>query len=171
MSGLWKYLVLLAGLAGIAGFFLPFVTVHTSDARFGRHPSAFSLVRRLETLDAMTQGLTALGIAPPQARQSAEQAHAALETARTAASVIYAPAVLLALLGIVCGKRRKMGRVAGFLALILGAASASVWTVFHYVAASDPHHGATLALGAHLLLACGIAGAVAGLGALIAPDH
>jgi hypothetical protein len=85
--------------------------------------------------------------------------------------VIYAPAVLLAVLGIVCGRRRKMGRVAGFLALVLGAASAAVWAVFHYVAASDPHHGATLALGAHLLLACGIAGAVAGLGALIAPDH
>jgi hypothetical protein len=171
MSGAWKYLVLLAGLAGIAGFFLPFVTVHTTDARFGRRPSAFSLVRSLETLDSMTQGLTALGIAPPKARESAEQAHAALETARTAASVIYAPAVLLALLGIVCGKRRKMGRVAGLLALLLGAASASVWAVFHYVAASDPHHGATLALGAHLLLACGIAGAAAGLGALVAPDH
>jgi hypothetical protein len=171
MSGLWKYLVLLAGLAGIAGFFLPFVTVHTQEARFGRHPSAFSLVRSLETLDSMTQGLTALGVAPPQARASAEQAHAALETARTAASVIYAPAVLLALLGIVCGVRRRMGRLAGFIAFVLGAASASVWAVFHYVAASDPHHGATLALGAHLLLACGAAGALAGLGALLAPDR
>lgn len=171
MSGLWKYVVLLAGIAGIAGFFLPFVDVHTSDARFGRHPSAFELVRRIETLDSMTQGLSALGLAPVDARQSAEQAHAALETARTAASVIYAPAVLLAVLGIVCGKRRRMGRLAGFLALVLGAASASVWAVFHYVASSDPHHGATLALGAHLLLACGAAGVLAGLGALLAPDR
>ena len=171
MSGLWKYLVLLAGLAGIAGFFLPFVDVHTNDARFGRHPSAFELVRRSETLDSMTQGLSALGLAPADARQSAEQAHAALETARTAASVIYAPAVLLALLGIVCGMRRRMGRLAGFLALILGAASASVWAVFHHVASSDPHHGATLGLGAHMLLACGATGAVAGLGALLSPDR
>ena len=167
----WKYLVLLAGIAGITGFFLPFVNVHTRDARFGRHPSAFELVRRIETLDSMTQGLTALGIAPPDARQSAEQAHAALETARTAASVIYAPAVLLALLGIVCGLRRRMGRLAGFLALVLGAASAAVWAVFHYVASSDPHHGATLGLGAHLLLACGAAGVIAGLGALLSPDR
>jgi hypothetical protein len=171
MSGAWKYLVLLAGLAGIAGFFLPFVHVHTNTPRFGRAPSAFSLVRSLETLDSMTQGLTALGLAPPEARQSAEQAHAALETARTAASVIYAPAVLLAIVGIVCGLRRRMGRLAGVLALLLGAASASVWAVFHYVAASDPHHAATLALGAHLLLACGITGAVAGLGALLVPDR
>lgn len=168
---LWKYLVLIAGIAGIAGFFLPFVQVHAKDARFGRHPSAFELVRRIETLDSMAQGLTALGIAPADARQSAEQAHDALETARTAASVIYAPAVLLALLGIVCGFRRRMGRLAGFLALVLGAASASVWAVFHYVASQDPHHGATLALGAHLLLACGAGGVIAGLGALIAPDR
>jgi hypothetical protein len=171
MSGVWKYLVLLAGLAGIAGFFLPFVDVHTSEARFGRHPSAFELVRRIETLDSMTQGLTALGVAPPKAHDSALQAHAALMTARTAASVIYAPAVLLALLGILCGKRRRMGRIAGFFALVFGAASASVWAVFHYVAASDPNHGATLALGAHLLLASGAAGAFAGLGALVFPDR
>jgi hypothetical protein len=98
MRGLWKYLVLLAGIAGIVGFFLPFVTVHTRDARFGRHPSAFELVRRLEGLDDMTHSLTALGIATPDAKQMASQAHDTLQTARTAASVIYAPAALLALL-------------------------------------------------------------------------
>lgn len=171
MSAVWKYLVLLGGIAGIAGFFLPFVNVHTRDARFGRHPSAFELVRRIEGLDAMTQDLTALGIAAPDAQQMATQAHTSLQTARTAASVIYAPAALLALLGIVCGFRRRMGRLAGLLALILGGSSAAVWAVFHYVAANDPHHGATLGLGAHLLLACGAAGVLAGLGALIAPDR
>jgi hypothetical protein len=171
MSGAWKYLVLLAGIAGIVGFFLPFVTVHTRDARFGRHPSAFELVRRLEGLDDMTHSLTALGVATPDAKQMAAQAHDTLQTARTAASVIYAPAALLALLGVVCGFRRRMGRLAGFFALVLGAASASVWAVFHYVASNDPNHGATLGLGAHLLLACGAAGALAGLGALLAPDR
>lgn len=171
MTALWKYLVLLAGIAGIAGFFLPFVHVHTRDARFGRHPSAFELVRRIEGLDEMTHSLTALGITTADAQQMATHAHDQLQTARTAASVIYAPAALLALLGIACGIRRRMGRLAGFLALILGAASASVWAVFHYVASSDPRHGATLGLGAQLLLACGAAAALAGLGALLAPDR
>jgi hypothetical protein len=171
MSALWKYLVLLAGIAGIVGFFLPFVHVHARDARFGRQPSAFELVRRLEGLQEMTHSLTALGITTSDAQQMATQAHDQLQTARTAASVIYAPAALLALLGIACGIRRRMGRLAGLLAVIFGAASAAVWAVFHYVASNDPHRGATLAVGAHLLLACGALGILAGLGALVAPDR
>lgn len=167
----WKYLVLLGGIVGIVGFFLPFVDVHTTGARFGRHPSAFELVRRLETLDSMTQGLSALGVAPADARQMATQAHASLETARTAASVIYAPAALLALLGIACGVRRRMGRLAGFCSLILGAISGAVWGIFAYVAMSDPHRSATLGLGADMLLACGALGVIAGLGALVVPDR
>ena len=168
---LWKYLVLLAGIVGVAGFFLPFIDVHTSNARFGRHPSAFELVRRLESLDALTLDLTKLGLGDAQAKEAATQAHDQLERARTAASVIYAPAALLALLGAVCGWRRRMGRLAGFVALVLGAISAAVWGIFYYVAARDPHHAATMGLGANLLLACGAAAALAGLGALALPDR
>jgi hypothetical protein len=167
----WKYLVLLAGIVGVIGFFLPFVDVHTTEARFGKHPSAFELVRRLDGLDAMTQDLTKLGIGDADAKRMATQAHEQLETARTAASVIYAPAVLLALLGAICGARRRMGRFAGLLALILGAVSAAVWGVFYYVASGDPHRSATMGLGANLLLACGAAAVIAGLGALILPDR
>jgi hypothetical protein len=168
---LWKYLVLLAGIIGVLGFFLPFVDVHTANAHFGKHPSAFELVRRLDGLDAMTQDLTKLGLTDADAKRMAAQAHDQLETARTAASVIYAPAVLLALLGAICGARRRMGRFAGLLALILGGVSAAVWGIFYYVASSDPNHGATMGLGANLLLACGAAAVVAGLGALFVPDR
>jgi hypothetical protein len=168
---LWKYLVLLAGIVGVAGFFLPFIDVHTANARFGRHPSAFQLVRSLETLDALTLDLTHLGLADAQAKETAAAAHAQLEQARTAASVIFAPAALLAILGATLGIRRRMGRLAGFVALVLGAISASVWAIFYYVASRDPHHAATMGLGANLLLACGAAGALAGLGALVLPDR
>ncbi len=168
---LWKYLVLLAGIVGVAGFFLPFIDVHTSNARFGRHPSAFELVRRLESLDALTLDLTKLGLGDAQAKEAAAQAHDQLERARTAASVIYAPAALLAILGAICGIRRRMGRLAGFLALVLGAISGSVWAIFYYVASRDPHHAATMGLGANLLLACGAAASLAGIGALIVPDR
>ena len=168
---LWKYLVLLGGIIGVVGFFLPFVDVHTTEARFGRHPSAFDLVRRLEGLDAMTLDLTKLGLADADAKRMATQAHDQLQTARTAASVIYAPAALLALLGIVCGIRRRMGRFAGLVSLILGGASGAVWGIFFYVARGDPHHGATMGMGANFLLLSGAAGVIAGLGALIAPDR
>ena len=167
----WKYLVLLGGIIGIVGFFLPFVDVHTAEARFGRHPSAFELVRRIEGLDAMTLDLSKLGLADADAKRMAAQAHDQLEQARTAASVIYAPAALMALLGIFCGIRRRMGRLAGLFSLILGAASGAVWSIFFYVAQGDPHHSATMGLGATLLLACGAAGIVAGLGAMIVPDR
>ena len=167
----WKYLVLIGGIVGVVGFFLPFVNVHTQEARFGRHPSAFELVRRIEGLDAMTLDLTKLGIGDSDAKRMAAQAHDQLQTARTAASVIFAPAALLALLGIICGIRRRMGRFAGLVSFILGAAAGAVWGIFFYVARGDPHHSATLGLGADLLLACGAAGAIAGLGALIAPDR
>jgi len=167
----WKYLVLIGGIVGVVGFFTPFVNVHTQEARFGRHPSAFELVRRIEGLDAMTLDLTKLGIGDADAKRMAAQAHDQLLTARTAASVIFAPAALLALLGIICGIRRRMGRLAGLLSFILGAAAAAVWGIFFYVARGDPNHSATLGLGADLLLACGAAGVIAGLGALIAPDR
>ena len=168
---LWKYLVLIGGIIGVLGFFLPFVDVHTTEARFGRHPSAFDLVRRLEGLDAMTLDLTKLGLADADAKRMATQAHDQLQTARTTASVIYTPAALLALLGIVCGIRRRMGRLAGLISLILGGASGAVWGIFFYVARGDPHHGATMGMGANLLLASAAAGVIAGLGALIVPDR
>ena len=41
----WKYLVLVGGILGVAGFFLPFVTFRSSDGELSGAVSAYQIVR------------------------------------------------------------------------------------------------------------------------------
>ena len=90
---------------------------------------------------------------------------------RGAVIAVFAPAVALALLGALAGARRKMGRIAGLLAIALGLVNAGIWLVFFDVAIDEPDVRVNLGYGLHVLLIAGIFGALAGIGALLAPDR
>jgi hypothetical protein len=167
----WKYLVLIGGIAGVAGFFLPFLTFTSPKNELVVSVSAYQIVSGIDAVDELIDGAAPVAIANQDARESLATINSELERYRGALMAVFVPAVALALLGAINGARRKMGRIAGVLAIVLGLANAGIWLLFYQVAIEEPDMSASLGVGLHLLLAAGGLAILAGVGALFAPDR
>jgi hypothetical protein len=163
----WKYLVLVGGIAGMLGFFLPFISNSSGKPTLIDHLSAYDVVSGADAMSDLVRTAEQAGLAGTDTKRMQQQ----LEVSRTAMMACYMPAALLALLGAIIGYRRRMGRIAGILAMLLGGINAAIWYLFYSVAQEDPDRALSLGIGMHLLLAAGIAGMLAGLGAMILPDR
>ena len=75
--------------------------------------------------------------------------------------------------GAFAGARRRMGRIAGIFALLIGVANAGIWVLLFQVSseASLQEGTASMGVGLHMLLVAGVAGVIAGLGAVLTPDR
>lgn len=167
----WKYLVLIGGIAGVAGFFLPFLTFTSDRDNLSVSVSAYQIVSGIDAVDELIAGAKPMTDASAEARQAIATINTELERYRGALMAVFAPAVALALLGAINGARRRMGRVAGLLTIGLGLANAGIWLLFYQVAVAEPDLRAELGLGLHLLLIAGLLALLAGVGALLAPDR
>jgi hypothetical protein len=167
----WKYLVLIGGIAGVVGFFLPFISFHSRDDRIAGSVSAYQIVRGIDDVGALIDGARPVAVTNDQAKQVVATLDRELARYRSALVACYVPAAALALLGALAGARRKMGRIAALLAIVLGLANAAVWALFYEVSMEHPDVTASMGTGLHLLLIAGLLGGLAGLGALIAPDR
>lgn len=167
---IWKVLVLLAGIVGIAGFFLPFVKYTSPDRSVHGSISAYQIVAGIKDPKDIVDGdLPKLD--KSQVTILVKQFNEGLAEFKTAMLAFFAPALLLGVLGALTIMRGRMGRLAAIFALLLGAANAGVFFLFYSVAKDSGRTDATLGLGLTALLVAGIGGAVAGLGALFAPDE
>jgi hypothetical protein len=167
----WKYLVLIAGIAGVAGFFLPFITFHSPRGDIEGSVSAYQIVRGIDAVDELIDTTKPMTMTNAEATRVITTLNNELERYRGALIACFVPAALLAALGALVGARRKMGRIAGLLALVIGLANAGVWLLFYQVSMEQPDVTAAMGFGLHLLLVAGIVGTLAGLGALLAPDR
>lgn len=167
----WKYVVLLGGIAGVVAFFLPFITFDSRDGMITGGVSAYQIVSGIDSITEVMSGAAPLLATHEDVQAFAKVFNEDLREYRVAMVAFYAPAALLALVGALAGARRRMGRIAGLSALVLGAANAAIWMLFSQVRADQPDETVGLGIGLHLLLAAGIAGILAGLGALLAPDR
>jgi hypothetical protein len=167
----WKYLVLLAGIAGIAGFFFPFLTFQSPNGELEGSVSAYQIVRGIDAVDELIDTTKPMTITSAEATRVVTTLNAELERYRFALIACYVPAAALALLGALVGARRKMGRIAGLLAIVIGLANAAVWLLFYQVSMEQPEVTAAMGFGLHLLLVAGVAGVLAGVGALLVPDR
>lgn len=166
----WKALVLLAGLAGIAGFFLPFVKYKSPDGSVTGTISAYQIVAGISDPNQIVDGdLPELD--PAQVSVLVKQFNEGLAEFKTAMLAFFTPALLLALIGGISVARGRMGRLAGIFALLLGLANAGVFFLFYTVAKDSGQTDATLGVGLTMLLVAGIGGALGGLGALVSPEH
>jgi len=166
---LWKILVLLAGLAGITGFFLPFVKYKSPDGSVTGTISAYQIVSGITDPNDIVDGdLPKLD--QTQVTVLVKQFNEGLAEFKTAMLAFFTPALLLALVGGLAVARGRMGRLAGIFALLLGLANAGVFFLFYSVAKDSGQTDATLGLGLTMLLVAGIGGALGGLGALFSPD-
>jgi hypothetical protein len=155
-----KFIVLVGGILGILAFFLPLVSVeragHKADV------SAYQVVKGLD------QAQTAVDDGVQQSAFDADTATSAKKDIGALKGIVmgvFAPALLLALIGGIGVARRKFGRVAGTFSFLLGLVGLGIGAILKAAADGDGGVGLTL------LLLTGFAGVVGGLATLIKPDR
>ncbi len=157
-----KFIVLVGGILGILAFFLPMVTVQRSD--FSGSVSAFQIVKGLDTL-SVAAGSHEATVALADAGASAQSAKDALDGMKGIVMAIFAPALMLVLIGGLGVMRKKFGRVAGTFSLLFGLIGLGIGALLKGAAEGDSGIGLTL------LLVTGVAGVVGGLIALVKPER
>ena len=157
-----KFIVLAGGILGILAFFLPMVSVHRGD--YSGTVSAFQIMKGLDTL-AVPAGSHDVNVAMASAGSSAAEAKDAVNGMKGIVMAIFAPAILLMLIGGIGVARKKFGRVAGAFSLIFGLIGLGIGGILKSAAEGDSGIGLTL------LLVTGVAGVVGGLIALVKPER
>ena len=167
---IWKILILVTGLAGIAGFFLPIVnyggesSLSSFDIVRGGEASASSAANVIDKAKNVGTTFEATkGMTETAAKNVAETGLAALKGIIIG---FFVPALILSIMGGVGIARGKFERLGGIFALILGIVSAAIWGVFFLGASGDGSVG----LGLHMLLVAGLGGILGGIGTIAKPD-
>jgi hypothetical protein len=173
-----KLIVLAGGILGILAFFLPLVSVQRDN--FHGTVSAFQLIKGLDTAsdavdkaDAQVDSRvdTQVNVASFGGEDVAASHAAAGEVKKDLGALkaivlaIFAPALLLALIGALGVKRKRFGRGAGALSLVLGLVGLGIAMILKSAAEGDAGIGLTL------LLVTGVSGVVGGMLALIKPQR
>jgi hypothetical protein len=172
----WKHMLLIAGVAGVIGLFLPLVEVRHGPivVGFTAKQLSFGMDQTHSILDAKLPRFAERRL-PTDVRTMREDARLVADASRGAA-LAFAPAALLAVLGIVGFARRRFGRIFGALAVLLGLSSIGAWVGLRYVLqyaleeAAFKRTTVALQLGEHALLVIGALGVLAGIGALARPE-
>ena len=167
----WKLLVLLAGIAGVIGFFTPLVDYRSPDGRLTGDASAFQIARGVDHGGDLRVHAEQLGLSRDDSQRLAKAFNAGLAAYRDAIIACFVPAAALTALGLLLMLRDRMGRFAGLCAIVLGGGCGAVFARFWLADQASHDAGASLGLGVYLLLAAGLGGVLAGLGALISPDR
>jgi hypothetical protein len=155
-----KFIVLVGGILGILSFFLPLVSVERQGTKAS--VSAYQVIKGLDQVEVAVD-------------EGARQAAYSMETSASAKKdigamkgivmAIFAPALLLALIGAAGVARKRFGRVAGTFSLLLGLVGLGIAAILKSAAEGDGGIGLTL------LLVTGVAGVVGGIATLIKPER
>ena len=155
-----KFIVLVGGVLGILAFFLPLVSVERQGAKAS--VSAFDLIKGLDQVEAAVDDGVSRRELSVATSASAKKDIGAMKGIVMA---IFAPALLLALIGGAGVARKRFGRVAGTFALLAGLVGLGIAAILKGAAEGDGGIGLTLLLGT------GVAGLVGGLIALVKPER
>ena len=170
MTRTWRYLVLVAGLLGIGGFFAPFFEYRAPDGTLAgasayeialAHPDVAGLMTRAQELGMVTA---------EEARRATRMIEQGVHAYKGVMLACFAPAAIFALLGLVAFGRRRLSRIDGVLAIVAGTAALLVYVMVFSAPAPERTVG-LLGLGVYLLAIGGALGLVGGLGALIVPER
>ncbi|MBA3502443.1 MAG: hypothetical protein M4D80_29295 [Myxococcota bacterium] len=166
-----KLLALLAGIAGVVGFFLPLAEYSDSTGKVLRTASAYEIATTPTEATGLSDFAKGLGASKEQADRLEQAANRSLLAHRGFIVAFYVPAALQLLLALVNLLRSRVGRFAGFLTLLFGAGSAAVFVYFWigYERNADPN--SALGYGVWLLAGAGAGGMLAGLVTMFRPRH
>jgi len=171
---LTKFIVLVGGILGIIAFFLPLIAVKDSGVEGAL--SAFTIVKGIDQASDVIND-KAVAAAADSAEEFASQkkdANDALGAVKGVVLAIFAPALLLVVIGGVGVMRKKFGRLGGTGALLFGLIGLGIWAVLNSAAndvASDAHAGSVKGIGMYLLAVTGACGILGGLMTLVKPDR
>lgn len=155
-----KLIVLAGGILGILAFFLPLVSVERGGAKAS--VSAFQVIKGLDQVEVAIEEGAARGQYDVATSASAKKDISALKGIVMA---IFAPALLLAVLGGLGVARKRFGRAAGAFSLLAGLVGLAIGAILKSAAAGDSGIGLTF------LLLTGVAGVIGGLMALVKPER
>jgi hypothetical protein len=161
-----KLVVLVAGAIGLLSFFLPLFEVDVGGPS-KETVSGFQLVKGLHAVQSEVEHLgdTATGADAAETRLAARGAKSDLGALKGVVLAIWAPALLITLIGGIGVGRKKFGRVAGTFTMLLGLVELGVAAI----GLSDGARGVGIAI--YLMLVTGIVAFVSGVIALIKPDR
>lgn len=171
-----KHVLILLGLVGLIGILIPLaevrkgpvaVALSAKDLTFGLDKTHAMLDRKLPAAVERR-----LGYNVTSTRDDLKMVADGLRWA----IYVFAPALLLVLVGCFAVMRGRLGRGAAFFALLFGVILLGTWIGMHYAIdyalAEADVKGMTIELrtGAHMLLVPAIGGILVGLAALIKPE-
>jgi hypothetical protein len=155
-----KFIVLVGGILGLLSFFLPLVSVHRANAT-GK-VSAFQIMKGLDSVSVAVDEASVHSVAEVETRAEAKKDVGAMKGIVMA---IFAPALLLTLIGGLAVGRKRFGRGAAAFSLIFGLIGLGIGAILKSAAEGDAGIGMTL------LLLTGVAGVVGGLIGLVKPER
>jgi hypothetical protein len=155
-----KFIVLVGGILGILAFFLPLVSVERGGAK-----ASVSAYQVIKGLDAVEVAVDEAGAKSSYEVATAASAKKDIGAMKGIAMTIFAPALLLSLIGGAGVARKRFGRVAGTFSLLFGIAGLGIAGLLESAAEGDSGIGLTM------LLLTGVAGVVGGLIALVKPER
>ena len=133
MARSWRYLVLVAGLVGIAGFFAPFLEYRAPDgALLGA--SAYEIATGTPDVASLMSAAEKLGLVDQdEAARATRLLAQGIRAYQTAMLACFAPAALMLLLGLTAFARRQLGRLGGLAAIVFGLGCVAVYVAFFRV--------------------------------------
>lgn len=150
-----KLIVLLGGLLGVLGFFVPLATVRDQSTELSL--SGYQLFSGMTELEDVAN------------RANASKDLETLGEIKGIILVCFLPGALLAVVGLVGVARRQFGRPSALVAIALGVLSFLVFMAMQRGAAEAQHGTAGPAV--YLLAACGLLGIAGGSLAVVNPDR
>ena len=171
-----KHLLILLGLVGVLGAVMPLAELRKGPAgvTLSAKELSFGLEKTHGMLDKQLPGFLAKRI-PADVRDTRDDVKMVADYLKWAVFV-FAPAVLLVLIGIVAVARKQLGRPLASAALLVGVIALGTWIALHkvieYAIVEADVKGMTIELmsGAHMLLITAATGIGVGIAALLRPD-
>lgn len=155
-----KFIVLVGGILGLLSFFLPLVSVHRDNAT--AKVSAFQIIKGLDTVSVAVDSADARTVHEVETKAEAKKDLGAIKGIVMA---VFAPALILTLIGGLGVKRQRFGRGAAAFALIMGLLGLGIAAILQSAAEGDAGIGITL------LLVTGVAGTLGGILGLAKPER
>ncbi len=171
-----KHVLILLGLVGVLGVVMPLAELRKGPAgvTLSAKELSFGLEKTHGLLDKQIPGFLAKRI-PTDVRDTRDDVKMVADYLKWAV-LVFAPAVLLVLIGFVAVARKRLGRPLASAALVVGVIALGTWIALHkviaYAIVEADVKGMTIELmsGAHMLLITAATGIGIGIAALVRPD-
>ena len=179
-----KFIVLVGAVLGLVGFFLPLLKATAEGKEIS--VSSFQVMTGVQVAqgavdqvkdevrsDVAKAGET--GAAErAQVKKGLDEVDEMLSRIKIFVLVLFAPTVLLLLIGGIATVRKKFGRGGGILAFLVGGLGTGMWALVNAAigeVSKEPGGGGVAAgIGLWMLLVVGLAGVIGGILVLVKPD-